>query len=56
MPDSNYFDHYFDHLHNRLQTANVADLKQAAQLAQADQQKHKIICVAKTGVPQWPVM
>ena len=33
MPDSNYFRHYFDHLHNRLQTANVADLEQVAQLA-----------------------
>ena len=39
MPDSSYFKDYFEHLHNRLQTANVADLEQAAQLAsQANQQ------------------
>ena len=50
MPDSNYFKDYFDHLHNRLQTANVADFEQAAQLAsQAHQQKHKIICVGNGG-------
>ena len=50
MPDSSYFKDYFEHLHNRLQTANVADLEQAAQLAsQAHQEKHKIICVGNGG-------
>ena len=50
MPDSNYFEHYFEHLHNRLQTANVADLEQASQLAsQAHQQNKKIICVGNGG-------
>ena len=49
MLDSNYFEHYFDHLHNRLQTANTAELKQAAHPAsQAHQQKRKIICVGKS--------
>ena len=50
MPDSSYFKDYFEHLHNRLQTANVADLEQAAQLAsQAHQINHKIICVGNGG-------
>ena len=41
---------YFDHLHNRLQTANTEDLRQAAQLAlKANQQKRKIICVGNGG-------
>ncbi len=50
MPDFNYFEQYFDHLHNRLQTANTAELEQAAQLAfKAHQQKCKIICVGNGG-------
>ena len=50
MPDSSYFKDYFEHLHNRLQTANVADLEQASQLAsQAHQQNQKIICVGNGG-------
>ena len=41
---------YFDHLHNRLQTANSEDLIQAAQLAfNAHQQNRKIICVGNGG-------
>ena len=50
MTDSNYFTHYFDHLHNRLQTADAMDLEQAAQLTfKTHQQKHKIICVGNGG-------
>ena len=50
MPALNYFSNYFDHLHNRLQTANTEDLRQAAQLAlAANQQKRKIICVGNGG-------
>ena len=50
MPDSSYFKDYFEHLHNRLQTANVADLEQASQLAsQAHTLNHKIICVGNGG-------
>ena len=50
MPALNYFSNYFDHLHNRLQTANTEDLIQAAQLAlTANQQKRKIICVGNGG-------
>jgi D-sedoheptulose 7-phosphate isomerase len=50
MPNLNYFSKYFDHLHNRLQTASTEDLEQAAQLAfKAHQQKRKIICVGNGG-------
>ena len=50
MPISNYFTHYFDQLHNRLQTAKKVDLEQAAKLAfNAHQQKRKIICVGNGG-------
>jgi D-sedoheptulose 7-phosphate isomerase len=50
MPETNYFSHYFDHLHDRLQTANITDLEQAAQLAfETHQQKRKIICVGNGG-------
>ena len=50
MPALNYFSNYFDHLHNRLQTTNTEDLRQAAQLAlTANQQKRKIICVGNGG-------
>ena len=50
MLDKNFFSIYFDHLHNRLQTVNTADLKEAAQLAfNSNQQKKKIICVGNGG-------
>ena len=57
MPDYNYFEHYFDHLHNRLQTANVADLEQAALLAdRVHQEKHKTICVGNGGSAAMAIM
>ena len=39
----NYFSNYFDHLHNRLQTANTEDLIQAAQLELNAHQKNRKI-------------
>tara|TARA_B100000579_G_C22748672_1_gene812876 strand:+ start:308 stop:868 length:561 start_codon:yes stop_codon:yes gene_type:complete len=50
MRNSDYFTNYFSHLHNRLQTADANDLKEATQLAlKTNQQKRKIIVVGNGG-------
>ena len=50
MTNTNYFSNYFENLYNRLQTVNVKDLTQAANLAlQAHEQKSKIIVVGNGG-------
>ena len=54
MPALNYFSNYFDHLHNRLQTANTEDLIQAAQLAlTANQQSEKSSAWEMEEVQRW---